>query len=177
MNNEKQNERTEDDQKRAVVKESEKLKGAASKGMLKRIGIYALVAMGIFLLGLIPMWFIARDRAEQLGATQRELRVARMQNLLASAAIDARRGEYEPARQAASDFFTVARTRLTETIPRLTQPSGVGSDPYSRSVTSRLRCLRAAIQPRRIAFRNFMPVIVKLWGTHRRNKVLGRIKK
>ena len=112
MNNEKQNERTENDQKRAVVKESEKLKGAASKGMLKRIGIFALVAIGIFLLGLIPMWFIARDRAEQLGATQRELRVARMQNLLASAALDARRGEYEPARQAASDFFTVARTEI-----------------------------------------------------------------
>ncbi|HEX6186683.1 MAG TPA: hypothetical protein VFZ40_01275 [Pyrinomonadaceae bacterium] len=112
MNNEKQNERTENDQKRAVAKESEKREGAASKGMLKRIGIYALVAIGIFFLGLIPMWFIARDRAEQLGATQRELRVARMQNLLASAAIDARRGEYEPARQAASDFFTVARTEI-----------------------------------------------------------------
>jgi hypothetical protein len=29
-----------------------------------------------------------------------------LQNSLANAAIDARRGEYEPARQAASDFFT-----------------------------------------------------------------------
>lgn len=112
MNNEKQNERTENDQKRVVAKESEKREGAASKRMLKRIGIYALVAIGIFILGLIPMWFIARDRAEQLEATQRELRLARMQNLLASAAIDARRGEYEPARQAASDFFTVARTEI-----------------------------------------------------------------
>lgn len=129
MNKEKQNERTEVDQKRAVAKESEKLERAASKGMLKRIGTYALVAIGIFLLGLIPMWFIARDRAEQLGATQRELRVARMQNLLASAAIDAGRGEYEPARQAASDFFTVARTEIDRNDSALntTQRSGLES--------------------------------------------------
>lgn len=129
MNNEKQNERTENDQKRAVAKESEKREGAASKGMLKRIGIYALVVIGIFLLGLIPMWFIARDRAAQLGATQRELRVARMQNLLASAAIDARRAEYEPARQAASDFFTVARTEIDRNDSALntTQRSGLES--------------------------------------------------
>jgi hypothetical protein len=32
-----------------------------------------------------------------------------MQNALASAAVDAQRGEYEPARQSASDFFTALR--------------------------------------------------------------------
>ena len=129
MNKENEKERTEVDPKRAVAKESEKLEGSASKSMLKRVGIYALVAIGIFLLGLIPMWFIARDRAEQLEATQRELRLARMQNLWASAAIDARRGEYEPARQAASDFFTVARTEIdrSDTAFSTAQRSGVES--------------------------------------------------
>jgi hypothetical protein len=35
-----------------------------------------------------------------------------MQNMLASAAVDAERGEYEPARQEASDFFTALREHL-----------------------------------------------------------------
>ena len=35
-----------------------------------------------------------------------------MQNNLASAAIDARRGDYEPARQAASQFFTSLRAEM-----------------------------------------------------------------
>jgi len=34
------------------------------------------------------------------------LRISTLQNTLGNAAIDARRGEYEGARQAASDFFT-----------------------------------------------------------------------
>jgi hypothetical protein len=35
-----------------------------------------------------------------------------MENVLASAAIDARRGDYEPARQSASDFFTSLRAEI-----------------------------------------------------------------
>jgi hypothetical protein len=35
-----------------------------------------------------------------------------MQNMLASSAVDAQRGEYEPARQQASDFFTALREQL-----------------------------------------------------------------
>ena len=35
-----------------------------------------------------------------------------MQSNLASAAIDARRGDYEPARQAASQFFTSLRAEI-----------------------------------------------------------------
>lgn len=77
----------------------------------KRIGVYAAVALVIFLLGLVPMWLKARDNASQRDAAQRELRLSQMQNNLAAAAIDARRGEYEPARQTASDFFTALRSQ------------------------------------------------------------------
>ena len=35
-----------------------------------------------------------------------------MENTLASAAIDARRGDYEPARQSASNFFTSLRAEI-----------------------------------------------------------------
>jgi hypothetical protein len=52
------------------------------------------------------MWLKSRD-------AERQLNLARMENSLASAAIDARRGDYEIARQAASDFFTFLRTEFT----------------------------------------------------------------
>jgi hypothetical protein len=65
-----------------------------------------------FLLGFVPMWFSAHQRAQELNAAQTSLRVRQMQCELASAAIDARRGEYEQARLAASSFFTAARDEL-----------------------------------------------------------------
>lgn len=71
-----------------------------------RILIYAAVFLVGILLGVVPMWLKARGCANELEIAQRELNLARMRNTLASATIDARRGEYEPARQAASNFFT-----------------------------------------------------------------------
>ncbi len=85
---------------------------------VKRIGIYAAILVAVFLLGLIPMWLSARERSSERDAAQRSLRVSRMQNRLASAAIDARRGEYEQAREAASDFFTNLRTEVDRTQDR-----------------------------------------------------------
>ena len=77
-----------------------------------RIGIYVGAALVIFLLGLIPMWLKASSNAHQRDAAQRELHLSRMQNMLASSAVDAHRGECEPARQEASDFFTALREQL-----------------------------------------------------------------
>ncbi|MDT4954881.1 MAG: hypothetical protein QOJ02_3019 [Acidobacteriota bacterium] len=78
--------------------------------LLKKIALYAVGLIVGFLLGFIPMWLTARDRANQLAGAQQELRLARMENMLASAAIYGRRGDYEPARQSASDFFTALQT-------------------------------------------------------------------
>src|SRR5690606_38338115 len=64
------------------------------------------VGVGLFLLGLVPMAFKAGSSARELGAVQGELHGAHMQLRLASAVIDAGRGEYEAARLAAVDFFT-----------------------------------------------------------------------
>ena len=76
--------------------------------LLRRIGIYAAVLIFVFLLGLVPMWLKARACSSNLKAAESQLNMARIQNVLASAVIDARRGDYEPARQAASQFFTAA---------------------------------------------------------------------
>jgi hypothetical protein len=76
--------------------------------LLRRIGIYAAVLTFVFLLGLVPMWLKARACSRSLEAAETQLNMARIQNELASAVIDARRGDYEPARQEASQFFTSA---------------------------------------------------------------------
>jgi hypothetical protein len=77
--------------------------------MIRRISIYAAVLLVVFLLGFIPMWLKARQCASGLAEAERQLSLARIQGHLASAVIDARRGDYEPARQVASQFFTSLR--------------------------------------------------------------------
>jgi hypothetical protein len=86
--------------------------GVPVPAALKRVGIYLAAALAVFLLGLTPMWLKARGAAAQRDAARRELRLSQTQVTLASAAIDARRGEYETARQTASDFFTALRAEL-----------------------------------------------------------------
>jgi len=79
---------------------------------MRRFIIYGAVLLVAFLLGLVPMWLKARQYAGSLAEAQRQLTLVRGQHDLASAAIDARRGEYEPARQAASQFFTSVRAEI-----------------------------------------------------------------
>ena len=77
-----------------------------SSALIRRIGIYAVVLLVVFLLGFVPMWMKARSSRIALAAAEQKLSLAQMQNSLASSVIDARRGDYEPARVAASQFFT-----------------------------------------------------------------------
>jgi hypothetical protein len=78
----------------------------------RRFLIYAAVLLVVFLLGLVPMWMKARASAAERDGAQASLRISTLQNTLANAAADARRGEYEPARLAASEFYTNLRTEL-----------------------------------------------------------------
>jgi hypothetical protein len=88
------------------VQQKIQLKPARSNSLIQRIGIYAALVLIIFLLGFVPMWLKARGCASSLAVADHQLTLIKIQNNLASAAIDARRGDYEPARQAASQFFT-----------------------------------------------------------------------
>jgi hypothetical protein len=83
-----------------------------SSPLKQRFIIYAGVLVVIFLLGFVPMWLKARTATRNLVETEHQLTLARMQSNLASAVIDARRGDYEPARQAASQFFTSLRAEI-----------------------------------------------------------------
>ena len=85
-------------------------KSAKTTPLMRRVIIYAVLLLVVFLLGFGPMWLKSRECSHKLSAAERQLNLATIQNALASAAIDARRGDYELARQAASNFFTSLRT-------------------------------------------------------------------
>ena len=76
---------------------------------MRRVIIYAVLLLIAFLLGFVPMWLQSRESASRLAEAEHQLSLARLENALASAVIDARQGEYESARQAASNFFTSLR--------------------------------------------------------------------
>ncbi len=75
--------------------------------------LYVARLLVAFLLGFVAMWLKSREHSSSLAEAERQTSLARMENSLASAAIYAQRGDYETARQAASDFFTALRTETT----------------------------------------------------------------
>ncbi len=94
------------------MSEDVQTKPVKSTPVKQRFIIYAGVLLVVFLLGFVPMWVKARAANTSLIETEHQLILVRMQSSLASAAIDARRGDYEPARQAASQFFTTLRAEI-----------------------------------------------------------------
>ena len=80
----------------------------------RRVALYATLSLGFFLLGFVPMWLKSNNAIEQRDASQREVRLSQLQNTLAAAMVDVQRGEYEPARQLTSDFYTNLRSQIDE---------------------------------------------------------------
>jgi hypothetical protein len=75
-------------------------------------GTLLALIVGAFLLGLVPMWWTANSRANELAALNERHEEVELENALARAALLARQGEYEAAREAASHFFTVLNREL-----------------------------------------------------------------
>jgi hypothetical protein len=88
----------------------------------RRIGIYALILLVVFLLGLVPMWLSSRNCTKELDQAKRDLRLSKMENDLSAAVINARRGEYELARQASSRLFTSLGQQCDSSAADLTRP-------------------------------------------------------
>ena len=95
-------------------KNNENKIGAAQEKneMLKKVAVVGAIALVAFLLGFLPMWLSARTHENERDAAIRTLRPSVLQNTLATAAINARRGEFEQARQQSSDFFTDFRAEI-----------------------------------------------------------------
>jgi len=81
-----------------------------ANSLTRRVTIYAGLLLAASLIGFVPVWLKYRECSASLSEAEQQLSLARRQNTLGSAVIDARRGDYEPAREAASDFFTSLRT-------------------------------------------------------------------
>lgn len=105
------------------MKEGENFKEAKEAGLserlskrkfskLERIGISLALLFVAFMLGIIPMWLVKRAAAIERDTIARELSASRLQNQLGSSIVHARIGEYEPARIAASGFFTDLRAEI-----------------------------------------------------------------
>jgi hypothetical protein len=84
---------------------------------LRRFGVNAALIFAAFLLGFVPMWLAARTRTVERDAVQQALRLSQLENTLAAAALQARRGDYEPAREAASTFYTNLQAEIDRTPP------------------------------------------------------------
>jgi hypothetical protein len=103
--------------------------GKASHQARRFITYVALLVLA-FLAGLVPMWLSSRACSSSLAEAERQLSLPRMENSLASAAIDARRGDYETARQAAGDFFTLLRAETSKGVESaLSQAQKDGAQP------------------------------------------------
>jgi hypothetical protein len=81
---------------------------------MRRIIVFAVLLIVVFLLGFVPMWLQSREYSSRLSAAEHQLTLARIQDSLASAVIDARRGDYEPARQSASNFFNSLQAEINQ---------------------------------------------------------------
>jgi len=84
----------------------------------KQFLIWLGVALIAFLLGFLPMWWTKRTVSKELETTKRELKRQQIENSLSAAAVYARRGEYEPARQNASSFFTEMQGEVSRPDPQ-----------------------------------------------------------
>ena len=112
------------------MSENAQPKPVNSSPVIRRIIIYAGVVLVVFLLGFVPMWLRSRSATSRLVESEHQLVLARMQNELATAVIDAKRGDYEPARQATSQFFTALRAEIDKgNTSSLTQAQREGLQP------------------------------------------------
>lgn len=77
-----------------------------STSLMRRVRTYvALLLVGCLLAG-VPMWLESRECSRRLSEAEHQLKIATIENTLASAVMYARRGEYERARQASSNVLT-----------------------------------------------------------------------
>jgi len=76
-----------------------------------------------FMLGFVPMWILFRDSSSRLSAAMHELNLARAQSALTSAVVDVQRGDYEPAREAISTFFSSLRAETDSGAASILSPA------------------------------------------------------
>jgi len=82
------------------------------KTKMRRFGTYIILLLIGFLLGFVPMWWKLDHCSASLSSSLNQLHLTQLQLAVSTAVIDAKRGDYEPARLAISDFFTTLRVEI-----------------------------------------------------------------
>lgn len=86
--------------------------GGRDGSRVRRASLYLAALAVAFLIGFVPMWLQARMQLSETRGLQAQLNVMRLENTLAAAALLARRGEYDPARDAMTRFYSDLRVQL-----------------------------------------------------------------
>ena len=93
---------------------------------VRRFIFYVVLLLAAFLGGFIWMGLKYRACSATLSESERQSSLVRMEVLLGSAAIDARRGDFETARLAASDFFTSLRAETDKGVDSALSQAQIG---------------------------------------------------
>jgi hypothetical protein len=94
------------------MQDQETIVTGARASKMKKLGLFAGLLLLAAMLGFIPMWLQERAVSAELATTQKQLSRAEIKNLLTTAIVESRRGEYETARQSTSDFYTRLRAEI-----------------------------------------------------------------
>ena len=96
---------------------------------MRRFLTFVVLLIAVFALGFVPMWVVYRDSASRLSAATHELNLARAQSALTSAVVDVQRGDYGPARDAISVFYTSLRAETDNAASVLTPAQRAAVQP------------------------------------------------
>jgi hypothetical protein len=90
---------------------------------MRRFVTHVVLLIVAFMLGFVPMWIKFRDSSSRLAAATHELNLARAQSALTSAVVDVQRGDFEPAREAISTFFSSLRAETDSEAASILSPA------------------------------------------------------
>lgn len=88
------------------------LSGGREGARVRRASLYLVALAVAFLAGFVPTWLQARMQLSETRALQVRLNVMSLENTLAAAALLAGRGEYAPARDAMTRFYSDLQVQL-----------------------------------------------------------------
>ncbi len=155
-------EKEADVEREARKTDGETLAGDGNNEMLKKAGIVGAVALVAFLLGFVPMWLSARTHENERDAAVKTLRPSVLQNTLGTAALNARRGEFEQARQQTSDFFTELRAEMERETSAFSAQQRSAAQPIlaqrDETITQLARNDAAAVDRLTDLYFNFMQI-------------------
>ncbi|PYT01735.1 MAG: hypothetical protein DMF63_02500 [Acidobacteria bacterium] len=135
---------------------------SVNSGLFTRVAVVIAIALSAFLLGFSAMWITSNGYEYERDSLRKSLRRSVLQNSLATAALEAQKGEFEQARQQSSSFFTDLRADIegNDSSYPPEQQERIGSILVHRDETITLLSRADAMAPEQLSnlYFNFMKV-------------------